>query len=181
MTSPARLAVALVVLAALCAAPVLAGAAPAGAPAAHAAKARCRARGHARARHCRRATRRRTRSGGVPRPFNPLWSADRSLRVLVSYQQERGRRPIQIVEVRAGNVPVTCPTSGALRSLIVVQVPLRGSSFSGSQTDSSGGVRRVDGHFVSATKAVGTFEARFPDIRGGGDCVTGSVSFTATR
>lgn len=179
MSSRSRRARALVVLAlaTLVALPTLAltGSAPAS-PTAQVAKRRC-----ARARRCRRSARRPAASGGVPRPFNPLFSADRSLRVLVSFQQERGGKPRQIVEVRAGNVVADCPTSGEQRVLVVVQVPLRGSSFVGAQTDSSGGRRSVDGRFLSATKAVGSYQATFPDVRGGGDCETGRVSFTATR
>jgi hypothetical protein len=160
-------------LAALVALPtlVLAGSAPAS-PTAQVAK-RC-ARGR-----CRRSGRRGA-SGGIPRPFDPLFNADRSLRVLVSFQQDRGGKPRQVVDFRAGNVPMTCTTSGAQRALLIVIVPLRGSSFADDQTDSSGGRKHVNGRFVSATKAVGEFRVNYPDLRGG-TCDSGTVQFTATR
>jgi hypothetical protein len=61
-------------------------------------------------------------------------------------------------------------------------VPLRGSSFGDDQTGSSGDRKHLTGHFVSATKAVGTYQVTFPDQRGGGGtCDTGEVQFTATR
>jgi hypothetical protein len=161
-------------LAALVALPTLAlaGSAPAS-PSAQVAKRRC-----ARAR-CRRSGRRGS-SGGVPRPFNPLFNADRSLRVLVSFQQERGGKPRQVVDFRAGNVPVTCTTSGAQRVLLIMIVPLRGSSFADDQTDSSGGRKHLSGRFVSATKAVGEFKLSYPDLRGG-TCNSDTMQFTATR
>jgi hypothetical protein len=156
----------------------LALAAPSAILTAHAAK-RC-----PRGKHCRRAPRRgrrRAASGGVPSVGQPLFNADRSLSVSVGLLYGHGGTPTRIVGLRAASVPVTCPTSGALSVLVIVQAPLRGNAFSGTQTDGSGAVRRLDGHFVSATKAVGSYQATFPDIRGGGDCETGRVSFTATR
>lgn len=170
---PALLALLVVALVALPA--TLALASPSAAPTAHAAK-RC-----ARARRCRRSARRPSSSGGVPRPFNPLFNADKSLRVLVSFQQARGGKPRQVVDFRAGNVPMTCTTSGsALRTGVIMVVPLRGSSFGDDQIDSSGGRKHLTGHFVNASKAVGEFQQSYPDPRGG-TCDTGKVQFTATR
>jgi hypothetical protein len=155
----------------------LALAAPSASPTAHAAK-RC-----PRGKHCRRSRKRghrRAASGGVPSVGQPLFNADRSLSVSIGLQYGRGK-PTKIVGLRAGNVPITCPTSGALRVLVVVVVPLRGSSFSGTETDSSGGRKQLDGRFASATKAVGTYQVSYPDPRGGGTCDSGKVSFTAKR
>ncbi len=164
-----RIVPALLLVALLAVAPAFAAAAPAGdAPAQVARRGR------------RRAARRRA-SGAVPRPFNPLWSADRSLRVIVLMQQVHGQRPRQIVQVTRGSVPIACPTSGELRILVAVQVPLRGSSFSGTETESSGARKWVSGRFTSATRAVGEYQVVLPDPRGGGSCDTGRVAFTATR
>lgn len=146
-------------------------------PAAQAAR-RARRRGHAH----RRGARRRGASGAVPRPFDPLWSADRSLRVLIVLQRERtSPRPRQVVQLQAGSVPATCPTSGETRVLVVVQAYLRGSSFAVTQADQYGGRKRLSGRFTSATRATGEFQATFPDQRGGGMCDTGTVTFTARR
>ena len=100
--------------------------------------------------------------------------------MLVSFQQERGGKPRQVVDFRAGSIPVTCTTSRAQRTLLIVVVPLRGSSFGDDQTDSSGGRKHLSGHFVSATKAVGEYRLIYPDLRGG-TCDSGTVQFTATR
>ncbi len=161
-------------LAALLALPAVVAVAADASPAAQAARRSCPRRARGRARRCRRSAAR----GVAPAPFMPLFGEDGRLTVLVTLRSTPGKPPQQVVDVRWGSVPMTCP-SGPRTVLVATSAPLRGSAFASDVVDPSGARRHLRGRFVSSTRAVGEVRVSFADPRGGGVCDTGTLEFTA--